>query len=150
MSARSNPKDSTIFDLMKNVRILFILLGLALSPSLWAQQPQSQFAQSGICPLYIPNAFTPNGDDINDRFVLMHGEDCELQSFQIQIFDRWGRLVFTSESMSEENSWDGKFENNELKAGVYLYRVSATLLSYNNREAKANKVEKQGSVLLIR
>ena len=135
---------------MKNVRILIVFLVMVLSGTLWAQQPQSQFAQSGICPLYIPNAFTPNGDDINDRFVLMHGEDCELQSFQIQIFDRWGRLVFSGESMSEENSWDGKFENNELKAGVYLYRVSATLLSYNNREAKANKVEKQGSILLIR
>jgi gliding motility-associated-like protein len=100
--------------------------------------------------LYIPNAFTPNGDGINDQFTLRIGEDCEMVKFSLQIFDRWGRLIFETNSISVDQAWDGKFENNDLSGGVYLFKMQAEMLSYNNSIATPTKVNKQGSIVLIR
>lgn len=126
---------------------LIVLAGLFQSH---AQAPNNG-GTGGICPLYIPNAFTPNGDNINDQFVLRVSEDCEVIKFNIQIFDRWGQLVFESQEIDASKAWDGQFESNLLQQGVYLYKVSAELLSYNNRStSRPVKVNKQGSVVLIR
>lgn len=133
---------------MKKVLYIFgLLIGFSLGLS--AQAPQSPNAPQ-ICPVYIPNAFTPNGDNINDRFSLQVSEDCEILKFNLQIFDRWGRLVYESQSIDEESAWDGKMDNNQAKGGVYLYKLTVDMVNYNNRSGKSVKVEKQGSVILIR
>lgn len=135
----------------KTVYIIALVLGFSLVAH--AQSPQgfgSSSSNGTICPLYIPNAFTPNGDNINDRFELRISENCEVVKFSLQIFDRWGRMVFQSESMELDQAWDGKFENREMEHGVYLYKIQAEFLSYNNRKADPVKYNKQGSVVLIR
>jgi gliding motility-associated-like protein len=116
-----------------------------------AQVPNSA-ANSGICPLYVPNAFTPNGDNINDRFVLSISEDCEVLKFSVQIFDRWGQLVFEGNELEPSKAWDGQFNSNYLQQGLYLYKISAELYSYTNRSSTSRpvKINKQGSVVLIR
>ncbi len=131
-------------------KALYIIgLFLGLSFGLSAQAPQSPNAPQ-ICPVYIPNAFTPNGDNINDRFTLQVSEDCEILKFNLQIFDRWGRLVYESQSIDSESAWDGRVDNNQLKGGVYLYKLNIDMVNYNNRNGRSVKVEKQGSVILIR
>jgi gliding motility-associated-like protein len=116
-----------------------------------AQVPNSA-SNSSICPLYIPNAFTPNGDNINDRFVLSVSEDCEVLKYSVQIFDRWGQLVFEGNELDPTKSWDGQFNSNYLQQGLYLYKISAELYSYTNRSSASRpvKINKQGSVVLIR
>lgn len=131
-------------------KLLFIIaLFFGISGGLFAQAPQSPNAPQ-ICPVYVPNAFTPNGDNINDRFVLQVGEDCEVLKFNLQIFDRWGRLVFETNSIDENEAWDGQLENNRLDGGVYLYKLNVDMINYNNRNGRSVKVDKQGSVILIR
>ncbi len=131
-------------------KALFILtLIFGFSAGLFAQAPQSPNAPQ-ICPVYVPNAFTPNGDNINDRFVLRVSEDCEILRFNLQIFDRWGRLVYETNSISEEDSWDGQMDANRLDGGVYLYKLNVDMINYNNRNGRSVKVDKQGSVILIR
>ena len=135
----------------KTVYILTLILGFCLAAM--AQSPQgfgSNASNGTICPLYIPNAFTPNGDNINDRFELRISENCEAIKFSLQIFDRWGRMVYQSESMDLDQAWDGKFENREMEAGVYLFKIQAEFLNYNNRKADPVKFNKQGSVVIIR
>jgi gliding motility-associated-like protein len=109
-------------------------------------------ANAGLCPLYIPNAFTPNGDNINDRFVLSISEDCEVLKYEIQIFDRWGQMVYESKELEPSKAWDGQFQSNYLQQGLYLYKISAELYSYSNRStaSRPEKINKQGSVVLIR
>jgi|GEM_PF-3441332 len=71
--------------------------------------------------LYIPNAFTPNGDGHNDRFEIK-GES--VSNYHLQIFDRQGGLIFESKNIN--TAWDGKhLRGKAVMEGVYVYRVSA-------------------------
>lgn len=72
-----------------------------------------------ICgaPMFIiPNAFTPNGDGVNDR--LCFNTD-ELTEFSISIFNRWGEMVYHSTDAAE--CWDGTYRGHHCLAGVYTY-----------------------------
>ena len=67
---------------------------------------------------YIPNAFTPNGDGLNDTFYpVMRG----VKKFELQIFDRWGELIF--KSTETDQVWDGSFQGQECKQDVYNYKL---------------------------
>lgn len=91
--------------------------------------------------LFIPNAFTPNGDGLNDRFRLL--ETCLLQKFKLQVFNRWGQLVFTSLSIT--NSWDGSYKGNPAEAGVYYYSITA-----EPADLSKGTISVKGDVTLIR
>ena len=72
------------------------------------------------CPIYtLPNAFTPNGDGQNERFVPI--SRCFIERVDFQIFNRWGQLVFETEDPALD--WDGTNPNGDaLQAGTYFYR----------------------------
>jgi len=65
---------------------------------------------------YIPNAFSPNGDGINDQFGL-NGEFIE--EVTLQIFNRWGQRLY--KETSENPRWDGKVNGSTVSEGAYLY-----------------------------
>jgi gliding motility-associated-like protein len=71
--------------------------------------------------LYIPNAFTPNGSGLNDEFYVK-GENIQL--FDMQIYDRWGSLLFHSSDITEH--WNGSYKNGTEVApmGVYVYVIN--------------------------
>ena len=71
------------------------------------------------CDLFIPDAFTPNNDGLNDKFGPSHGS---YKLHQFLIVNRWGQVVF--ETISGENKWDGKFCGIEQDLGVYFYSIS--------------------------
>ena len=54
--------------------------------------------------LYYPNSFSPNEDGLNDVFKIT-GEAIQIEDFHIQIFNRWGKLMFESKDISK--GWDG-------------------------------------------
>ncbi len=88
--------------------------------------------------LWVPTGFTPNGDGIND-FFQMGG--VELRSFQIYIYDRWGKLLYFSNSI--EKSWDGKNMQQDAPEGVYVFKIDAV-------NKLGEKFTRAGSVTLIR
>ncbi len=69
---------------------------------------------------YIPNSFSPDGDNINDEF---YGVGINIQEFNMQIYDRWGNLVFYSDDI--EKHWDAKINGSEerVQADVYVYII---------------------------
>jgi gliding motility-associated-like protein len=69
------------------------------------------------CFLYVPNVFSPNGDGNNDDFSV--GMSCEAINYQIQIYDRWGSLVYQSKDVSQ--SWDGDVRGKTVAIGVYAW-----------------------------
>ncbi|OUV76091.1 MAG: hypothetical protein CBC83_00995 [Flavobacteriales bacterium TMED123] len=72
--------------------------------------------------LFIPNSFTPNRDGLDDDF-LAYGEG--VVSFKMNIYNRWGEIIFTS--FDKELGWDGKDSfNNLIPNGVYLYHIAVT------------------------
>jgi len=66
--------------------------------------------------LFIPTAFSPNGDGVNDVFRIR--TDC-LEAYHLMVFDRWGELVFETADLS--SSWDGRYHARPMDAGVYIY-----------------------------
>lgn len=73
--------------------------------------------------IYVPNAFTPNGDGINDEF---QAKGVGIVKFSMQIYDRWGHLVFTSDDILK--SWDGRTNNSTepIKMDVYNWKAQVT------------------------
>lgn len=88
--------------------------------------------------VFVPNAFTPNGDGKND--VLRVRSDIVV-SLNFQIFDRWGEKVFETDSM--EDGWDGTFRGEPCEPGVYDYYLKVTC--FGNIETL-----KKGNVTIIR
>ncbi|MEM7371288.1 MAG: gliding motility-associated C-terminal domain-containing protein [Bacteroidota bacterium] len=89
--------------------------------------------------LFIPTAFSPNGDGFNDEFKI-RGEG--VVSFEIVFFNRWGREIRRYQSMEE--GWDGLTSTGgHVPEGVYVYAVKAVLNS-------GKTMEKGGSVTLLR
>ncbi len=71
---------------------------------------------------YIPNAFSPNGDGVND-FFMPFGNGIDSDDFEMLIFDRWGKMVFKSVNLN--TPWDGTSTESDkiLPQGVYVYKI---------------------------
>lgn len=102
------------------------------------------------CNVFVPNAFTPNGDGINDKFTIKSSDNCEYSSFTMKIFDRWGRMVYSTETPSQDLSWDGTFDGQELEQGVYIWDIQAKVMSLNDPTADPEIINRQSTVVLIR
>ena len=82
----------------------------------WAEgQPDSYF--------YIPNAFSPNGDGVNDKFQVYAAQGIDIQSFELHVFNRWGAHVFFAGQPA--NGWDGGFKGKTMNPGVYAWYLKA-------------------------
>jgi gliding motility-associated-like protein len=88
--------------------------------------------------LYVPKAFSPNGDDINDNFYAI-GQ--YVADYSIEVYDRWGTSVFAGLKMADK--WDGKLNGSELAQGTYTWYIKAT-------DSLGKKIRKTGTVTLIR
>jgi gliding motility-associated-like protein len=99
--------------------------------------------------LSIPNVFTPDGDGINDYFMV---EAKSLRMISMEVFSRSGKLVYSfsgdSEALREWQGWDGNVNNSSRKAtpGVYFYFIRA----YGWDDIDYNSKEQRGFVYLYR
>jgi gliding motility-associated-like protein len=90
--------------------------------------------------LFIPSAFTPNGDGLNDVFRVRHNSTVSQGSFAI--FDRWGAELFRADSFNKY--WDGTFMNEDVPVGVYVYKIT-----YFDKK-RTRWMQVSGKVTLIR
>lgn len=74
------------------------------------------------CPVYAPNVFSPNADGWNDYWQLFL--PCPWQAFRLELFDRWGNLVFAASD--PEQPWDGSRQGKPLDPGVYIWYAEWT------------------------
>jgi gliding motility-associated-like protein len=71
------------------------------------------------CMVYVPNAFTPNSDGINDLFSPF--SNCGFDYFKCSIYNRWGQLLFKTPNQTKK--WDGKYNGSDCPGGVYAYKI---------------------------
>lgn len=88
--------------------------------------------------LYVPNSFTPNGDGINDIFYA-YGQD--IVEFNLQIFDRWGELLFEANDIDE--GWNGYYKDILAKTETYVWKIKY-------KDIRGNPGKLYGTVSLIR
>jgi len=84
------------------------------------------------CNVYIPNAFTPNGDGINDEWMPVI---CPVDEYELNIFNRWGELIFTT--LDQYEPWRGLVIGGgavTAQDGVYIYRVNVTVTGGDKRQ----------------
>jgi gliding motility-associated-like protein len=88
---------------------------------------------------HIPNAFSPNGDNLNDSFFVLG--NCVEEVRLLRIFDRWGKEVFTSKNGPPRDptaGWDGKLKGEEAASDVYIYKVIVLLGDGTEKEYKGD------------
>lgn len=71
--------------------------------------------------VFVPNAFSPNGDGINDVLRPMLPSEVQITDYTFKVYDRWGTEVFSTTSLEE--GWDGMLRSLPLPMGVYIYFV---------------------------
>ena len=90
--------------------------------------------------LFIPTAFSPNGDNQNDVFTILGSKSIkEIEGFEIQ--DRWGNIVYQGGGTAA--NWDGNFRDAAAQSGVYIYVATVIFKDNTKRVVK-------GDVMLYR
>jgi gliding motility-associated-like protein len=75
-----------------------------------------------ICrDLTIYTGFSPNGDGVNDVFIIDGIDD--YPNNEVLVFNRWGNQVFSMKSYSNDQAWDGRWDGNDLPDGTYFYII---------------------------
>jgi len=90
--------------------------------------------------IFVPSAFTPNGDGLNDIFRIARSGNFTL--LQMDVYDRWGNLVF-HHTTNDRNGWDGTYNGSPAPMGTYYYTIYIT-------DEFGNEKIKKGDVTLIR
>jgi gliding motility-associated-like protein len=87
---------------------------------------------SDSCTVFVPNAFTPDGDSYNESWAL--GGECVPQEFKVAVFDRWGELIYTS--TDPRKAWDGTVNGRLSPEGVYAYLMDYRLPYQEQKKAR--------------
>jgi gliding motility-associated-like protein len=91
--------------------------------------------------ILIPNAFTPNGDLINEKFRIQDELNI-VQNLELSIFNRWGQKVFFADNKSQ--SWDGYFKGDLQPSSVFDYHLLIECIG------SEKSFFKKGNITLIR
>ena len=83
---------------------------------------------------YIPNSFTPDGDQFNQTFLPIFTSGIDPYNYQMLIYNRWGEIIF--ESLHPEIGWDGSFgtQGNPAQNGTYTYLITIKVPSIDKRQ----------------
>src|SRR5690606_21368049 len=84
-------------------------------------------------PPQLPNAFSPNGDGLNDVLYVLGGP---FKQLEFKIYNNWGLLIF--ESNEQKKGWDGTKDGIEQPLGVYVYTIKAVTLDDSQYELKCD------------
>jgi gliding motility-associated-like protein len=97
--------------------------------------------------LFAPNAFTPNGDGLNETFKIVGRNFKNISSFHIRIFDRWGKMICNYDDPDiSKFSWDGRYNGEPVQPGVYNYIYEYTA-GFGTKETTKTK---SGSIRLVK
>ncbi len=97
-----------------------------------------EFILCGDPFVFVPNAFTPNGDKENDEVYV---RSLFVDYLEFSIYDRWGEKVFETKDINQ--GWDGTYRNQQCQSGVYMYQLNVRCLD-------GKTFKKKGDITLIR
>jgi gliding motility-associated-like protein len=88
--------------------------------------------------VFIPNAFTPNNDGVNDVYYI---PDANFTRFEFSVYDRWGNRVYYSDTPSFR--WNGDSGGKQLPSGVYVFVLTAST-------PKKADIKRSGTITIVR
>lgn len=92
---------------------------------------------------FVPNAFSPDGDDYNNTFHPVFTEGFDPYDFHMSIYNRWGELIF--ESYDASKGWNGNYSDFRCQDGIYTWKIEFGLPDYTDERKVIT-----GHVVLIR
>jgi gliding motility-associated-like protein len=95
--------------------------------------------------IHVPTAFSPNNDDLNEVFRVETTYDVEVD-FQMQIFNRWGEMVFETNDIND--SWNGYYKELQCPMEVYIWLINAK--TFEENEFFSGETVQTGTLTLIR
>ncbi|MFN6076785.1 MAG: gliding motility-associated C-terminal domain-containing protein, partial [Fluviicola sp.] len=90
---------------------------------------------------WVPNSFTPDGDDYNQQFGPVFSSDDLVENYQFEIYDRWGERIFESKDQNEK--WNSTYRGNVVQDGTYVW----VLYFRNKQKGKVERIEGHVNVL---
>lgn len=93
--------------------------------------------------IYVPNAFTPNNNDGLNQMFIPKGVGFDPDNFEMQIFDRWGIMIFKTTDINK--GWDGK-----VKGGDKVAQMDTYVWKINTKDAKGNDRQYIGHVTIVK
>jgi len=107
-------------------------VGVEQNGCVYTDSVQVETIDCTICNIYIPNVFSPNADGMNDTFG--PSSNCDFTRYDLQIYNRWGALVF--QSLEVRNTWDGSFKGEYFTPDVFAYTLE---FSFSNGQDNSTK-----------
>lgn len=98
------------------------------------------------CNVVVPTAFSPNGDGMNDLFRPLNANKCKVEDMELNVFNRWGDLIFSSNDIHKP--WDGTYKGEPVPVGVYLWTLGYKVQGENESQPLAGSMT--GNVTLLR
>ena len=95
--------------------------------------------------IYVPNAFSPNGDGANDYFTLYTFENTIANIISMRVFNRWGGLLFDANNIPANTplaGWDGRVKGSVVQSGVYTYLFEIELID-------GRQIQRSGTVTVL-
>jgi gliding motility-associated-like protein len=130
----------TVINLQPNQTITLLVMSVGeneCANSAWFQGGGGTDNPAGNA-IFVPNAFTPNNDGVND---ILYVYGTTINTMEIRIYNQWGQLVF--ESKDKARGWDGTMSGQKQPLGVYNYALRATLQD-------GTTVQKRGTITIVR
>ena len=93
---------------------------------------------------YVPNAFSPNGDGVNDVFQPFISSIEPITTYKFDVFDKWGNHVYLSENINDK--WDGKYHDHDCPTGAYIWQLQFTV----NQAGVEVPYEYSGEVVIVK
>ena len=103
---------------MKKIRTYYFLIGIALLINYGCTKTDNP---AGMPQLFVPTAFTPNGDHVNDIFTVIPQSNVPLTYYHISIYESDNILVYQSNNIN--GGWDGTFNGQPQPDGSYLWII---------------------------
>jgi gliding motility-associated-like protein len=104
--------------------------------------PQQQTVIEVVqCPqdiIYIPNSFTPDGDEHNNTWKPIITSGFDIYNYKMTLYNRWGEVIW--ESRSVYDGWDGTYGNRMVPQGIYIWQVELKSLKSDNRQVLTGSV----------
>ncbi|OCX50389.1 hypothetical protein BEL04_21635 [Mucilaginibacter sp. PPCGB 2223] len=130
----------TVSSLKQNQSVTLVVRAMGITPCSLSANSNAVTGQAlnQTDDIYVPNAFTPNGDGNND-VVYVHSEG--IKSLSFYVYNQWGQMIFSS--AEKNNGWDGTYKGVKEPLGVYTYFLKAVM---NN----GHEVNKKGTITLLK
>lgn len=96
---------------------------------------------AAIPSIYVPNAFSPNGDEFNQIFKPAFGDGIDPTKYHLSIYNRWGELIFETQDVTI--GWDGSYKGSAVPVGEYIWKMRYGIIE------GVDQIERVGHVNLI-